>query len=93
MIQTFTTESGSVYRYDTVAQTIERINGIGEATTRIQNAKRYRSLTAIGGQPLRIGARALIVWHESDYPDREPGSVPTTITSTIIAIDNIEATG
>ena len=78
----FTTETGSCYRVDTRAQTIERLIGVGPPTLRVgAGARRYASIGAIG-----TGLPVLIMWGEHTKHKAVEGAMPATVTSCVVSI-------
>ena len=88
MIVEFTTESGSVYRVDYAASTIERLHGESAPTPRIgsSGARRFASVSA-----LIVGAPVLIVWGEfSATPPVDPDATPATETSPVRHVRRVD---
>ena len=82
-IATFTTETGSIYRVDYAARTVERLSGTGEATARVgQGARRYESIA------LAVGSPCVISWGEHTAIKAVEGAAPVTVTSRIRSIES-----
>jgi len=80
---TFTTETGSVYRVDYAARTVEHLSGNSEATARVgQGTRRYESV-----YPIEVGMRCIIHWGEHTEHKALGGAAPLTITSCVRSIE------
>jgi hypothetical protein len=79
---TFTTETGSVYRVDYAARTVERLTGDGPPTLRVgQGTRRFESV-----YPIEVGMRCVIHWGEHTEHKALGGAAPLTITSRVRSI-------
>lgn len=78
-ILVFTTETGSVYRVDFTARTIERLSGAGQSTARVgEGARRFENLLV-----LEVGSPCVINWGVHATVKAATGNMPTTITSRV----------
>lgn len=81
-IVTLTTETGSVYRVDYAARTIERMSGSSQPTARVgDGARRFESLLV-----LKVGEPCVINWGVHAMVKATTGSMPATITSRVRSI-------
>lgn len=80
---TFTTATGSCYRVDTSAMTLERLTGSGPPTERVgQGAHRFEQ-----AGPFQVGRACIIFWGKHTEHKAVAGATPTTITSRIVSIE------
>ena len=81
-ILVFTTETGSVYRVDFTARTIERLSGAGQSTARVgEGTRRYESIA------LAVGSPCVISWGEHTAIKAVEGAAPVTVTSPVRSIE------
>ncbi len=84
------TETGSIYEVDRKNKRVRRMTGKDNPTPRMGKDGEWRSYTDIQPDPPEAGGRLLIVW-SIKATESEEGlvdlSAPTTLTSTIVAIN------
>lgn len=80
------TESGSIYEIDRKNKRVRRMTGKTNPTPRMGTDGEWRTYSGIQPDPPEAGERLLIVW-EITQADRDERNLPTTLTSTIVAIN------
>lgn len=83
MLLQFRTASGSEYRVDYNAHTIERLTGQGVPTDRVGSGlRKFATLST-----LHVGRAALIWWGPHSATPAVGGAEPATVTSPIVSME------